>query len=339
MAQEPMTTEKLITKAKALHGNRYIYDKTKFVSMKTKITVTCRIHGDYEVAPQRHYLVGANCPKCAIITGKRSAGLPYIGVKGRYRSNRGSYKILSNRFKYYDNTFILQANKIHNNKYSYILPSSITNVEKDKFLITCPEHGEFKQTIRAHLQGQGCPKCGIKKACKVTSLEEFVKASSEKHSNKYDYSKVSYTTMDQKVTIVCPIHGEFNQNAGSHKRGAQCPKCSKPEVSTWKPEYWKDKNTIFYILSLPNSLFKIGITSQTSVAQRYHSKEKTEFSVVFEHGFIDGYDAREFEVYLLNTLKSFKYKGPEIMTSVKNSEILTIDPTSIVKQLLVQRLF
>lgn len=74
---------------------------------------------------------------------------------------------------------------------------------------------------------------------KFLTQEEFVKRSREKHGDKYDYSKVVYQGKDKKVLIICPIHGEFLQEANSHMRGIGCPVCSregrkKPRLNTRK---------------------------------------------------------------------------------------------------------
>ena len=45
------------------------------------------------------------------------------------------------------------------------------------------------------------------------------------HGNKYDYSQSVYSGMHKKLTIVCPIHGPFEQEAHSHLKGQGCPKC------------------------------------------------------------------------------------------------------------------
>lgn len=47
------------------HGDRYSYDKVNYVDCKTKITITCHKHGDFEQLPINHYLNGHNCPTCA----------------------------------------------------------------------------------------------------------------------------------------------------------------------------------------------------------------------------------------------------------------------------------
>ncbi len=57
--------------------------------------------------------------------------------------------------------------------------------------------------------------------------EEFVERATKVHNGKYDYSKVEYKGTSFKVCIVCPIHGEFWQNASHHLKGHICPLCSR----------------------------------------------------------------------------------------------------------------
>lgn len=56
--------------------------------------------------------------------------------------------------------------------------------------------------------------------------EEFIKKAIARHGDKYDYSKVNYINNHTKVTIICPIHGEFEQTPNDHLRGKGCPRCS-----------------------------------------------------------------------------------------------------------------
>lgn len=120
---------------------------------------------------------------------------------------------------------IAKFNIIHNNKYDY---SKIEyNDWKDKILINCPLHGEFIQRITGHSQGNGCPKCGIElKNSKLTKKgHDYLDLLKLVHGDKYDYSKVVYQGGANAITIICPIHGEFEQNARGHSRGQGCPKC------------------------------------------------------------------------------------------------------------------
>ena len=52
--------------------------------------------------------------------------------------------------------------------------------------------------------------------------EEYIKHARSVHGDKYDYSCVDYIKMAAKVKIICPVHGEFFQNAQSAVSG-QCP--------------------------------------------------------------------------------------------------------------------
>lgn len=55
--------------------------------------------------------------------------------------------------------------------------------------------------------------------------QKFIEKSSNRHNNKYDYSKVEYIDGNTPVCIICPEHGEFWQAPISHTRGRGCPKC------------------------------------------------------------------------------------------------------------------
>ena len=56
--------QKCINKFKKTHGDTYRYDKFVYVGMRTKATITCKIHGDFEQTPDSHSR-GAGCKKCA----------------------------------------------------------------------------------------------------------------------------------------------------------------------------------------------------------------------------------------------------------------------------------
>ena len=55
--------------------------------------------------------------------------------------------------------------------------------------------------------------------------ENFIEKSIIKHGYFYDYSLVVYKNNRTKVKIICPIHGIFEQNPGSHTNGSSCPSC------------------------------------------------------------------------------------------------------------------
>lgn len=57
-------------------------------------------------------------------------------------------------------------------------------------------------------------------------IKEFIKRADKIHNGEYDYSKVVYTGMDNKVIIICKKHGEFYQTPHNHLKYG-CSKCGK----------------------------------------------------------------------------------------------------------------
>lgn len=124
--------------------------------------------------------------------------------------------------------FIKRAREVHGNKYDY--SKTIYKTSSEKVTITCPTHGDFDQLPHNHLKGDGCLKCRVDLS--RSSTEEFIQKARKIHSDKYDYSKVNYIGSKSPVTIICPIHGEFQQIPNNHLRGAICYKCSLEKKMT-----------------------------------------------------------------------------------------------------------
>ena len=124
--------------------------------------------------------------------------------------------------------FINDARKKHGDKYDYSFIFSIKN-NKTKVQIKCNTCGNvFYQRLHDHLSGCGCPFCA-KNQKKET--EQFIKEAASIHKNTYDYSKTKYKNNKEKVTIICPKHGEFQQTPHNHLNGQGCPKCKGENVS------------------------------------------------------------------------------------------------------------
>ena len=194
------TTKEFVKKAKKIHGNKYDYSKVEYVNNSTKVCIICPIHGEFWQTPNSH-LNGRGCKKCGII--------------------KRTYEQRSNT-----NEFIEKSKLIHGNRYDYSKVEYISN--RIPVIITCPEHGDFKQVPYHHIGGEGCPKCkyeNISQSQRLT-INEVIKRFIETHGNKYDYSKVEYKGVDNKVCIICPKHGEFWQEPWVHIKGCGCPKCA-----------------------------------------------------------------------------------------------------------------
>jgi len=62
---------------------------------------------------------------------------------------------------------------------------------------------------------------------KKLTTEEFIEKANSTHKNKYDYSKLQYSTNYADIIIKCPSHGYFRQRAGNHiYKKCGCPRCS-----------------------------------------------------------------------------------------------------------------
>ena len=110
----------------------------------------------------------------------------------------------------------------HGSKYQYPSIPEFPNVGLH-IEIVCPIHGIFRQTIRNHKHGQGCPKCGNNKTGEELRLgrAEWIRRFESVHGKgKYDYSRIpENVTMRDKVEIYCPEHNyTFWQIPDTHWR-------------------------------------------------------------------------------------------------------------------------
>lgn len=71
MDSRNLTTEEFVRRATKIHGNRYDYSKSIYTYSNSKVIITCRIHGDFEMAPNLHLSRKSNCIKCDYIVRKR----------------------------------------------------------------------------------------------------------------------------------------------------------------------------------------------------------------------------------------------------------------------------
>lgn len=121
--------------------------------------------------------------------------------------------------------FVSDAQKTHGTRYGYA--NAFYLGANKKLEIVCNAHGVFWQTASSHLRGAGCPKCKtvtLRKAFKKTTAQ-FIQEARSVHGDRYDYSQADYTSAKTKITIICKAHGAFEQDAGTHLQGFNCPEC------------------------------------------------------------------------------------------------------------------
>lgn len=214
------TNEEFIKEAIIKHNGKYSYKKTNYIKNNIKVCITCPIHGDFWQTPTNH-LSGHGCPECM--------------------------KDLLHNIKLKKlETYINEANKIHNNKYDYSI--SVYEGEYNSIDILCPIHGKFTiSTAKNHLLGVGCPICSKEqiRLNKLKTTQEFVLDAIKIHRDKYCYDKVKYIGVFNEVEIICKKHGSFWQRPNDHLNGCGCPKCrySKLEILISK---LLDNNKIIY---------------------------------------------------------------------------------------------
>lgn len=212
-------TQEFIQKARKIHGNKYDYSRVDYVRSKSKVCIVCPKHGEFWQTPNDH-LSGKGCRKCKYAT---------------------VYNKLS------EEEFIrkLDDKKLYE-KYDYT-HCNYTHMHKP-ITVKCKKHGVFYPQAQNFLLGHGCPKCRSELISnqRKHSQEQVIAKFIEVHKNKYDYSKVNYTNNTHKVTIICPIHGEFKQTPQAHLAGQGCPKCNSSKLELEIESMLLENNIVYY---------------------------------------------------------------------------------------------
>lgn len=129
-------TQEFINEAKKIHGDKYDYSITVYLSKHKKIKYICPEHGIIEQTPHNHIYGKFGCHKC--------------GLEKLKSSRRKTTK-----------DFIDEATMIYDSYYDYSKVNYINN--RTKIIITCPVHGDFEIRPMNHLHlYQGCKLCNKK---------------------------------------------------------------------------------------------------------------------------------------------------------------------------------
>lgn len=285
----------------------YDYSETIYTGSgnNDKITIICPKHKKFEQLTRVHYYSNGECPSCA-------------------REDVGYQNSLTQE------EFLKKAIKFHGLFYDY--SKSIYKNSMEKITIGCPTHGEFKQKAGNHLR-YGCPECGKDRRLEVLSFteEEFLNIVRKKHNNFYDYSKLNYSCTRDRITIICPEHGEFTMIAGNHIRWPGCPGCKEHaggwDYSSWIKQAKKSKNFKgfkFYVIRLNEiKVFKLGRTF-LSLKKRFHYIPYTIEPISIIHS-EDGRKICEIETEFKSLCSPFKVV-PDLDFGGKHECFSCIDP-------------
>lgn len=246
-----LTTDILIKSLKNIYGDKYSYDKVNYVNNRTKIILTCKKHGDFNILPSTA-LKGykERCVSCIEEIKKENEIL--LKKEKNILKNRKEKTCKKENIKEpkKDKTeeFILKCKKVHcNEPYDYSVTEYINSNTKVK--VNCLKHGIFYKNPISLLNGQRCPLCA-RTGHKYTN-EEWIKLAKEKYPQ-FDYSKVNYVNKETKVIIFCNdkdtdgnIHGEFAVYPNAFLRGEnKCMKCDKENKRIEKQKDFINKSEI-----------------------------------------------------------------------------------------------
>lgn len=82
----------------------------------------------------------------------------------------------------------------------------------------------------------------------IRTNEEFLQKMQEIYGSKYDFSKSNYNGVNEDVTVICPIHGEFQITPKKLYYGKGCPKCSninrKPRKTKTTEQFIKEAKEV-----------------------------------------------------------------------------------------------
>lgn len=150
------TTEKFIKEARKVHGEKYDYSQSRYVNKRTKITIGCPIHGDFQQTPHNHIFQKQGCPLC----GKEKA----VNMNCKRRKAKEEFQS--------------DLTRLFNGKYE-VIGEYINN--KTKIEIYChmrnkrgEEHGLFKIRPDSLMNGHGCPKCASIISRGEEEVKEFI---------------------------------------------------------------------------------------------------------------------------------------------------------------------
>lgn len=239
-----MTKQEFLEKAREKHGYKYKYPNLSNKVLSNQV-IDIEYNGEiYQQRVVKHILLG-RCPEKNtpsktteefIAEAIEVWGNKYDYSLVEYKNSLTKIKIIydgvifeqtaSSHLRYAPELrmnrdyFIKLSKDKWGNKYDY----SLVNYEhcKSKVKIMFVETGEiFEQTPFNHLIY--APESILKKK----TTEQFINEANKVHDFKYSYDKSNYISNQTKITITCPVHGDFEQRPLSHLRGMGCSSCNE----------------------------------------------------------------------------------------------------------------
>lgn len=191
-----LSTEEFVRRSAKIHSNYYSYEKTIYTNYRSKLIITCPIHGDFLQKAKNHIHGKCGCHKC--------------GTDRAAKSRRGTVRI-KERVTF--EIFVKRSKQVHGDKYIYNKEAFSQDIRRAGLI--CRKHGYFTQRFSDFIYG--CKKCAIEKNKRTTA--DFINISKRLFPKRLKYSKTKYISNMHKVTLTCVNHGDFDIVAYDHMRG------------------------------------------------------------------------------------------------------------------------
>ena len=168
-------------------GDIFILDRVEYKSAHKKIVLTCKEHGEFYISHHNLMKSKKGCPKC-------------------------SFENISSSLE----EFIVKANVVHKNAYTY--GGDYTN-NKTEIKVECERHGIFFQRPDSHLNGHGCPKCYRNVSKQEINLGNYIKSLglNIKTSDKKVLGGLELDLIVPSKKIAIEYNGLFWHREGLHK--------------------------------------------------------------------------------------------------------------------------
>lgn len=286
-----------IRRAIAVHGNKFCYKHIENINSTDKLPILCAKHGIFLKVQGDHTKLSQGCPKCT----SESEGIVYNTI-----------------------SFIEKAKLVHRETYDYYLVEYTSAKQKVKIL--CKIHGIFEQAPYSHLNGNGCPKCGIEKTANSgrDTLESFISKARLVHRNKYEYTDSIYINSHTKIKFKCNCCGDVVEQAPkNHLNGYDACNCYIDRDLT--------NNLLYIMFDRYNDLYKIGISS--SVNRRLQNINRSgdlDMSIIYTSPIIKSRStALKLEKYFHKHFKNQQYTELFETDIDGKTELFNLEPEDI----------
>lgn len=224
-----LTTEEYILKAQKIFKDKFNYKNTIYRTKKVPLSIECRIHGIFKTLPNAHLESKyGKCPSCR---------------------NDVNFELFKQKTKE------LFEDRITFEKALYV--NNRTNLT-----LTCNEHGDFISSPLSVLKSpHGCTVCAVKykDRYKFKNIQEVLQELNKIHSSQYSYPSLSTVRRQDKIEVLCKIHGSFFPTLSSHLLGSGCGLCKQTE------NHNKRRRTLEEFIDLSNNVHNNTYTYEKAV--------------------------------------------------------------------------